>query len=65
MIFVVSSPFQYIIGDGNNLYDFTYVENVAYAHICAERTLASEVGAKKAGGQVCLFCCLVYFCWHY
>lgn len=42
---------KYIIGDGNNVYDFTYVENVAHAHICAEQTLASEVGAKKAGGQ--------------
>ncbi|URE48576.1 Reticulon [Musa troglodytarum] len=41
----------YIIGDGNNVNDFTYVENVAHAHICAEQTLASEVGAKKAGGQ--------------
>ncbi|URE48578.1 Reticulon [Musa troglodytarum] len=42
---------KYIIGDGNNVNDFTYVENVAHAHICAEQTLASEVGAKKAGGQ--------------
>ncbi|XP_038983095.1 3beta-hydroxysteroid-dehydrogenase/decarboxylase-like [Phoenix dactylifera] len=42
---------KYIIGDGNNMYDFTYVENVAHAHVCAERTLASEVGAKKAAGQ--------------
>ncbi|URE47638.1 Reticulon [Musa troglodytarum] len=44
-------PSLYIIGDGNNVNDFTYVENVAHAHICAEQTLASEVGAKKAGGQ--------------
>lgn len=43
---------KYIIGDGNNMYDFTYVENVAHAHVCAERTLASEVGVKKAAGQV-------------
>ncbi|XP_042433629.1 3beta-hydroxysteroid-dehydrogenase/decarboxylase-like [Zingiber officinale] len=42
---------KFIIGDGNNLYDFTYVENVAYAHICAERTLSSEEGAKQAAGQ--------------
>jgi len=37
------------------MYDFTYVENVAHAHICAERALASkgEV-AEKASGQV--FC---------
>lgn len=43
---------KFIIGDGNNIYDFTYVENVAHAHLCAERALASggEV-AKKAAGQ--------------
>lgn len=43
---------KFIIGDGNNMYDFTYVENVAHAHICAERALASkgEV-AEKASGQ--------------
>ncbi|EPS71000.1 3beta-hydroxysteroid-dehydrogenase/decarboxylase isoform 2, partial [Genlisea aurea] len=32
----------FIIGDGNNEYDFTYVENVAHAHICAERALAAD-----------------------
>ncbi|XP_020269591.1 3beta-hydroxysteroid-dehydrogenase/decarboxylase-like isoform X2 [Asparagus officinalis] len=43
---------KFIIGDGNNLYDFTYVENVAYGHICAERTLASGgCRAEKAAGQ--------------
>ncbi|KAM1133438.1 hypothetical protein ACFX19_043395 [Malus domestica] len=43
---------KYIIGDGNNIYDFTYVENVAHAHICAERALASEgTVADKAAGQ--------------
>ncbi|KAH1241404.1 3beta-hydroxysteroid-dehydrogenase/decarboxylase isoform 2 [Glycine max] len=31
---------KFIIGDGNNVYDFTYVENVAHAHICADRALA-------------------------
>ncbi|XVE70815.1 hypothetical protein DITRI_Ditri10aG0100800 [Diplodiscus trichospermus] len=43
---------KFIIGDGNNIYDFTYVENVAHAHICAERALAAggEV-AEKAAGQ--------------
>ncbi|CAN8284365.1 unnamed protein product [Cochlearia groenlandica] len=42
---------KFIIGDGNNLYDFTYVENVAHAHVCAERALASggEVSTKAAG----------------
>ncbi|KAJ4708929.1 Reticulon-like protein [Melia azedarach] len=43
---------KFIIGDGNNIYDFTYVENVAHAHICAERALASEATvAEKAAGQ--------------
>ncbi|KAJ9168137.1 hypothetical protein P3X46_019699 [Hevea brasiliensis] len=43
---------KFIIGDGNNIYDFTYVENVAHAHICAERALASGGGvAEKAAGQ--------------
>ncbi|KAL6207666.1 hypothetical protein ACLB2K_018621 [Fragaria x ananassa] len=43
---------KFIIGDGNNIYDFTYVENVAHAHVCAERALASEASvAEKAAGQ--------------
>ncbi|PRQ37822.1 putative 3-beta-hydroxysteroid-4-alpha-carboxylate 3-dehydrogenase (decarboxylating) [Rosa chinensis] len=43
---------KFIIGDGNNIYDFTYVENVAHAHICAERALAFEgTAAEKAAGQ--------------
>ncbi|KAJ0031657.1 hypothetical protein Pint_13636 [Pistacia integerrima] len=43
---------KFIIGDGNNVYDFTYVENVAHAHICAERALAAELTvAEKAAGQ--------------
>lgn len=50
---------QFIIGDGNNIYDFTYVENVAHAHICAERALASEgTVADKAAGQVPLCNCI-------
>ncbi|CAN6979155.1 hypothetical protein IGI04_038113 [Brassica rapa subsp. trilocularis] len=42
---------KFIIGDGNNLYDFTYVENVAHAHVCAERALASggDVSSKASG----------------
>lgn len=31
--------FQFIIGTGENLSDFTYSENVAHAHICAEEAL--------------------------
>ncbi|XP_055803173.1 3beta-hydroxysteroid-dehydrogenase/decarboxylase-like isoform X1 [Solanum dulcamara] len=43
---------KFIIGDGNNMYDFTYVENVAHAHVCAERALASGGAvADKASGQ--------------
>ncbi|KAK4360857.1 hypothetical protein RND71_019809 [Anisodus tanguticus] len=42
----------FIIGDGNNMYDFTYVENVAHAHVCAERALASGgTSAEKAAGN--------------
>ncbi|XP_057799392.1 3beta-hydroxysteroid-dehydrogenase/decarboxylase [Salvia miltiorrhiza] len=47
-----SGKLKFIIGNGNNMYDFTYVENVAHAHICAERALASEGAvADKAAGQ--------------
>ncbi|OIT29900.1 PREDICTED: 3beta-hydroxysteroid-dehydrogenase/decarboxylase-like [Nicotiana attenuata] len=43
---------KFIIGDGNNMYDFTYVENVAHAHVCAERALASGgAAAEKAAGN--------------
>nr|XP_009765316.1 PREDICTED: 3beta-hydroxysteroid-dehydrogenase/decarboxylase isoform 1-like [Nicotiana sylvestris] len=43
---------KFIIGDGNNMYDFTYVENVAHAHVCAERALASGGAvAEKAAGN--------------
>ncbi|KAL7606354.1 hypothetical protein Lser_V15G20655 [Lactuca serriola] len=34
------------------MYDFTYVENVAHAHVCAERALASDGSAsKRAAGE--------------
>ncbi|KAF3446130.1 hypothetical protein FNV43_RR11309 [Rhamnella rubrinervis] len=43
---------KFIVGDGNNMYDFTFVENVAHAHVCAERALASEGKVtEKAAGQ--------------
>lgn len=42
------------------MYDFTYVENVAHAHVCAERALASGgTVSKRAAGEVkhyYLFC---------
>ncbi|CAI9296289.1 unnamed protein product [Lactuca saligna] len=43
---------KFIIRDGTNMYDFTYVENVAHAHVCAERALASDGSAsKRAAGE--------------
>nr|CAD1838931.1 unnamed protein product [Ananas comosus var. bracteatus] len=33
---------KFIVGDGKNMYDFTYVENVAHANICAEKALRSD-----------------------
>lgn len=52
-IFILKLINQCIIGDGNNMYDFTYVGNVAHAHICAERALASdETVARRAAGEV-------------
>lgn len=42
--------FQIIIGSGENLCDFTYVENVAHATICAEEVLSSE--AASVAGKV-------------
>ncbi|XP_076906367.1 3beta-hydroxysteroid-dehydrogenase/decarboxylase-like, partial [Bidens hawaiensis] len=43
---------KYIIGNGKNMYDFTYVENVAHAHVCAERALASGgTVSKRAAGE--------------
>ncbi|CAH1443256.1 unnamed protein product [Lactuca virosa] len=43
---------KFMIGDGKNMYDFTYVENVAHAHVCAERALASGgTVSKRAAGE--------------
>ncbi|KAL6878456.1 hypothetical protein ACP4OV_012626 [Aristida adscensionis] len=42
---------QLIVGDGKKIEDFVYVENVVYCHICAERTLCTEEGAKISGGK--------------
>ncbi|KAI3470154.1 hypothetical protein Pfo_026817 [Paulownia fortunei] len=38
---------KFIIGSGNNLSDFTYVDNVAHAHICAEESLSSQTVSGK------------------
>uniref|UniRef100_A0A0D6R0R5 Reticulon-like protein n=1 Tax=Araucaria cunninghamii TaxID=56994 RepID=A0A0D6R0R5_ARACU len=44
---------KFIIGDGENMYDFTYVENVAHAHMCAEQALNSNAvdGKDSAAGK--------------
>ncbi|XP_047092917.1 3beta-hydroxysteroid-dehydrogenase/decarboxylase-like [Lolium rigidum] len=42
---------MFIIGDGKNCVDFVYVENVVHGHVCAEKTLSTEEGAKKSGGK--------------
>lgn len=44
---------KFILGDGKNMYDFTYVENVAHAHICAEQALVPEKchGEDVAAGK--------------
>ncbi|KAF7824364.1 3beta-hydroxysteroid-dehydrogenase/decarboxylase isoform X1 [Senna tora] len=39
VVIIGNVSFQFIIGTGNNLSDFTYSENVAHAHICAEEAL--------------------------
>lgn len=45
------------------MYDFTYVENVAHAHICAEQTLASEGSkAEEAAGKVYTSLVARYIC---
>jgi len=39
----------YIIGDGNNMYDFVYIDNVAHAHVLAvENLLCSKTAAGQA-----------------
>lgn len=39
---------KFVIGNGGNMSDFTYVENVAHANICAEQALCSNA-ASVAG----------------
>ncbi len=39
----------FVIGSGDNLYDFTYVDNIAYAHVLAlENLLTSRTAAGEA-----------------
>ncbi|OEL37976.1 hypothetical protein BAE44_0001006 [Dichanthelium oligosanthes] len=44
-------PLKFIPGGGKNDDDFVFVDNIAHSHICAEKTLSTEEGAKIAGGQ--------------
>ena len=44
--------FQFVIGSGENMSDFTYVENVAHAHVCAEEALVSRM--VSVAGKVLL-----------
>src|SRR5438105_927562 len=39
---------RFIVGDGNNVVDFTYVKNVAHGLICASESLAND---SALGGQ--------------
>lgn len=48
-----SLSFQFIIGSGTNMCDFTYVENVAHAIICLEQVLCSE--EASVAGKVLLW----------
>ena len=45
---------DHIFSSGENMYDFTYVENVAHAHVCAEQALdpAKCYGDDVAAGKV-------------
>ncbi|KZV53492.1 3beta-hydroxysteroid-dehydrogenase/decarboxylase isoform 3 [Dorcoceras hygrometricum] len=45
-----SSWAKFIIGSAHNLSDFTFVDNVAHAHICAEESLSSRMAS--VGGKV-------------
>lgn len=44
--------FQFIIGSGENMSDFTYSENVSHAHICAAEALDSQM--EFVAGKVTL-----------
>lgn len=39
---------KFILGDGKNMFDWTYVENVAHAHLCAEKALS----CGDSGGEL-------------
>ena len=46
---------KYILGDGKNMMDWTYVGNVASAHLCAADTLSNGNGNGTDGGGKAYF----------
>ncbi|KAJ7284218.1 hypothetical protein O6H91_08G071200 [Diphasiastrum complanatum] len=46
-----SGKLKFVIGDGQNVFDWTYVENVAHAHICAEQALIPGASGDNASGK--------------
>lgn len=46
-----------IVGDGKNLWDFTYIDNVVHGHLCAEKALKerSEAAGKVGDGLLVPF----------
>ncbi|OVA11072.1 3-beta hydroxysteroid dehydrogenase/isomerase [Macleaya cordata] len=40
---------KFIVGNGENMCDFTYVDNIAHAHVCAEKSLCS--GLTSVAGK--------------
>ena len=49
---------KYMIGDGSNMFDWTYVDNVAHAHILAD--VALQMAGSPAAGQAFFITCLLY-----
>lgn len=46
-----SSTLRFQLGDNNNLFDFTYVGNVAYAHLLAAHRLLATASRYAAGAE--------------
>lgn len=44
---------KYIIGNGQNMFDWTYVDNVTYAHVLADQALQKE-GSPAHGQAFCI-----------
>lgn len=44
-----STTLRMQLGDNDNLFDFTYVGNIAYAHMLAARSLLATFARKEAG----------------